>query len=682
MAHQHRVYDTDARFTIDAHSREIKNAASKKITVVQYDHKSERFTFELPRYIEGHDMSECNKVEVHYINIDSTTKAKVTGLYEVDDLQVNPENEEKVICSWLIDGNATQYAGQLSFLVRYCCLTDTVVDYAWNTAIFSDVYVTTGLNASETIVVEYIDILERWKESLFNAGYINADQMQKDIANLAINLATEKGRIDLLSNYVTPEMFGAVGDGETDDSVAFQQAVDTGRIVKLGAKTYALYDTVNLSIGCQITGNKNSIVHAYAPTVFHTSEKNTISGFTIRVKSADVLNVFEADDNSGGANIAGDGALLFTTIENMTVYRDVSVATPLYTVFHFHVNKNNFYDIKVHACTCACNGTNGYAARVYSNGSGWLSTCSFIDCNTSGFNWHYFFAENDQTILSNSEGMHNLTNCIGQCTPETHGFAFLPNIRSARITNCTTWDWGSDTAGSRTCKGKPYVIGPNQERVQLDSICNDISVEGIATYDGKDFGDIAFDVTKAINAGAQYSTHLIPKYTGIPMVPCVKLLTINSGAGKRVRFYVCDHRGITYVAIYPYEKKAVLSRPLYDIAFALSADSKTVYMYKNGGNIPANFGILTLPVSNLMISFGGGNSKNTELTPDVWKEPENRWMDALPSDAVKIPNRVEPNAYVSDEDGNFYKISIVTASDGTKSIGFERAYDSARETDY
>jgi hypothetical protein len=83
-----------------------------------------------------------------------------------------------------------------------------------------------------------------------------------------------------------------------------------------------------------------------------------------------------------------------------------------------------------------------------------------------------------------------------------------------------------------------------------------------------------------------------------------------------------------------------------------------------------------------MIRFGSGNTNNTEFTPDVWREPDSRWMDALPSDAVTIPNRVEPNAYVSDEDGNYYKISVVTAGDGSKSIGFTRAYDSTRETEY
>lgn len=165
MAHLHRVYDTDNHFSIDAVSRTIKNE-SKKTTVVQYDHNSERFTFELPRYIDGHDMSVCNKVEVHCLNVDANTKAKATCLYTVDDLQLSSDNENVVICSWLISGSATQYAGVLSFLLRFCCLTGSKVDYAWNTKPCSDIYVSDGLNVSDLVLTDYLDIIEQWKEAV------------------------------------------------------------------------------------------------------------------------------------------------------------------------------------------------------------------------------------------------------------------------------------------------------------------------------------------------------------------------------------------------------------------------------------------------------------------------------------------------------------------------------------
>ena len=100
---------------------------------MQFDHNSEVFTFELPRYIEGHDMMQCNRVEVHYLNIDSMTKQENEGIYLVDDLTVNADDDTKITCSWLISQNATQLVGSLNFLLRFICLTEDVIDYVWNT---------------------------------------------------------------------------------------------------------------------------------------------------------------------------------------------------------------------------------------------------------------------------------------------------------------------------------------------------------------------------------------------------------------------------------------------------------------------------------------------------------------------------------------------------------------------
>lgn len=170
MAHIHSVYDTDTHFVINAVTRDMKNASSTKTMVIQHDHDSERFTFELPRYIEGHDMATCNVVQVHYINIDSVTKEQNPGLYEVNDLQVSPEDDKVMICSWLISGHATKFVGSLNFLVRFACTADGDVQYAWNTAVFKGISVSEGINNSDVIVEEYEDILEQWREELFGEG--------------------------------------------------------------------------------------------------------------------------------------------------------------------------------------------------------------------------------------------------------------------------------------------------------------------------------------------------------------------------------------------------------------------------------------------------------------------------------------------------------------------------------
>ncbi len=164
MAHIHNVLDTDLRFKIDPITRAIRNESARKTTLMKEDHNSERFTFELPRFIEGHDMTLCNSVEVHYLNTSNADKKDFKkGRYTVDDLKVDANDPEKVVFSWLVSSNATSLTGSLSFRVRFKCVDGESVTYAWNTAIHTGISVSDGINADETFAVDYVDIIEQWK---------------------------------------------------------------------------------------------------------------------------------------------------------------------------------------------------------------------------------------------------------------------------------------------------------------------------------------------------------------------------------------------------------------------------------------------------------------------------------------------------------------------------------------
>lgn len=112
-------------------------------------------------------MSLCNRVEVHYFNIDAQAKKKNSGVYTVEDLQVDPENPNAVVCSWLISVGATKLNGLLKFLLRYKCVDEAGVEtYAWNTAFFTGISVSEGSDADELFETEYVDIIEQWKASV------------------------------------------------------------------------------------------------------------------------------------------------------------------------------------------------------------------------------------------------------------------------------------------------------------------------------------------------------------------------------------------------------------------------------------------------------------------------------------------------------------------------------------
>ena len=180
MGHIHGVYDTDAHFKINPITRKLSAEGNSKVSLVQFDHNSERFTFEIPKLIEGHDMSSCNKVEVHFINVDKGKKKQSTGVYLVDDMQVSDENKDVVIFSWLISRAATLYEGSLNFIVKMICETNEVIDYQWNTEIYSGISVSTGINNSDVILEDYIDVLEAWKATITE---IPQDKIQTAVDN-------------------------------------------------------------------------------------------------------------------------------------------------------------------------------------------------------------------------------------------------------------------------------------------------------------------------------------------------------------------------------------------------------------------------------------------------------------------------------------------------------------------
>lgn len=198
--HKHQIIDSDAHFTIDAITRGISNDNSEKNLLIQGDHNSEKFTFAIPRYIDGHDMLLCNHVQVAYINTQTSGRSKQysTGVYLVSDLELHPSKKDYLQCSWVISHNATRYEGALNFMLILSCMEGETVTYRWKTNVFEGIHIAVSLDSDLVFEDEYVDIIEQWKNSVM--------EYFAELVNIGMDAKAENVKAELhetLTNELT-----------------------------------------------------------------------------------------------------------------------------------------------------------------------------------------------------------------------------------------------------------------------------------------------------------------------------------------------------------------------------------------------------------------------------------------------------------------------------------------------
>lgn len=217
MAHTHDVIDYDKHFVIDPVTRQIDNK-SGKIVLMQNDHNSERFTFEIPRYVEGHDMTLANVVQVHYNNISSNRRYQNSDIYPITDIEaVEPDPSiddavETCIGSWLISMNATTFDGSLEFIVRFACVDSKgTIEYQWFSNIYSLIQVDKGIyNIDVVSNYDDKDILAQWKQEilvetmqqtavLINSAEETLQEINEKITGTSFNVNFDTGDLEYTS---------------------------------------------------------------------------------------------------------------------------------------------------------------------------------------------------------------------------------------------------------------------------------------------------------------------------------------------------------------------------------------------------------------------------------------------------------------------------------------------------
>ena len=254
MAHLHDVLDDDPHFKIDADSREIIRTSEKELLLIQDDHNSERCTFDIPKFIDGHDMALCNVIRVHFINVNAENPTETSlGLYEVDDLRVSTDDPSTMVFSWLISSEGTALIGTLSFLVEFICKNDEdVIEYSWHTGIYTGGIVSKGMNNSEIVIGQHYDVLNRWVALIEQEG----DRVRTDVLNRINNAANqaEQNSVSAINEHAETVKKDLTLYGLDVSDVLVQEAGNSEEKIMSQASVTELINLLDNEINDQVAG--------------------------------------------------------------------------------------------------------------------------------------------------------------------------------------------------------------------------------------------------------------------------------------------------------------------------------------------------------------------------------------------------------------------------------------------
>lgn len=199
--------------------------------------------------------------------------------------------------------------------------------------------------------------------------------------------------------FVTPEMYGAVGDGTTDDSAAIQDAVDSGEAVYFSNVSYRVATSISIPSFSNLYGNG---------AVLLTTDDIHIFNITSATQLVNIYDfVFRGDNsltNQNGINIVGI-ADLSIKMENIKITNCVfeNLNYGFYTKWNYNagVNKNP------HATLSQCYARNcnvGFGCDVKSS-QNYFEGCHIANCPIGYIDYGAANKFSGGSITGNSAGV-------------------------------------------------------------------------------------------------------------------------------------------------------------------------------------------------------------------------------------------------------------------------------------
>lgn len=498
----------------------------------------------------------------------------------------------------------------------------------------------------------------------------------------------------ITNDFFTPQRFGAVGDGVHDDTEAIRAAVEAaktgGGTVYLPTGQYLVTGTITVSTNVDIIGTRGSLIIPACDTVFYMKQCSRVSGFQVRILpeyGSTVNTVFLVDQASREKGVF----TMNIRFEDILILNLAQEANNNYTIWDIHggdggvsgtSNENGFWGVSIIRCSARNTGAvMGYAARIYSYQTDWVSSVLIDGCDTSNFRWHWFFMPSEELALSPDYGWHGtettITNCAGQWAQGSMGYVYAANNQVLRLFNNKPWDWGShNNTGCVT----PYI--GNDVFYRKGNIHTDIdgvhwAQFGILQEDGtvlegfngsnwmnRIFGPCSYSLTEAkyvrtyfvggLQSGDSYKVgafQLWHAYTASPL---------NENHGS-IRFILMDEYGRTNQVTLT-RNAAYVDFPSNKYQFAFNEDYTKAYIVATQITLPRNLFAISIPLTGGMSQRANRTNSRAGSAFSINADrlmQEEVYFPVAPEGLITVPTIVNPNKNVIySPNGTPYKLSV------------------------
>lgn len=346
---------------------------NEKILGVETDKDAVRRYFKCPKIVgDNIDLTQC-QLYVGYIGA-KDEKGKLffdeePGRYHCDDVS---EDGDYLLFSWKLSGNVFLRDGYVAYNIYAVSNNGDETEMVWNTIPAIGRVLKTVPKGTD-IVERFPDVINQLFERLLalekkigtgggtsfsgNAADVTYDDEKSKLGAKNAQEAIDKLSEEIVDykNYVTPQMFGALGDGVADDTEAIQEAFNTGEVIYFPSGRYKVTSQLNVIRPCKI-----SMYKPYPCTYqgdYPLSDTDSYMGARIETYATDGYGILIGD----GVEIDGFYLRAMDSFEGVLFKFDGTLGKATYPsklrLSHIILDNNSIYTVPESMFDFVPNGT-------------------------------------------------------------------------------------------------------------------------------------------------------------------------------------------------------------------------------------------------------------------------------------------------------------------------------------